>query len=202
MAIKRAKKKAASKAAKKAAPKAKKKAAPKAASKAAKKPAAKSVSKGKAGGWVGDVAHLLDMMMANDLSEIQIEDGPRKIVLRRGPSGEAVVAQNGQAVSAAPTPAAPAPAVAPAETLAEVSDGLVDILSPMVGTFYGAPSPDSDAFVTVGGGIGEETVICIVEAMKVMNEIKAECAGTIAEVCVRNAQPVEYGQVLFKVRPS
>ena len=201
MAIKRAKKKKATKAAsrakktaKKPAAKPKKKAAPKAASKAA--------SKIKAGGWVGDVAHLLDMMMANDLSEIQIEDGPRKIVLRRGPSGEAVVAQNGQAVSAAPTPAAPAPAVAPAETLAEVSDGLVDILSPMVGTFYGAPSPDSDAFVTVGGGIGEETVICIVEAMKVMNEIKAECSGTIVEVCVRNAQPVEYGQVLFKVRPS
>ncbi|MHC4984621.1 MAG: acetyl-CoA carboxylase biotin carboxyl carrier protein [Planctomycetota bacterium] len=202
MAIKRAKKKATKKVAKKAASKAKKKTTKKTTKKkTAKKPAAKSASKPKAGGWVGDVAHLLDMMMANDLSEIQIEDGPRKIVLRRGPSGEAVIAQNGQTVSAAPAPVA-SPAAAPAETPASVSDGLVEIVSPMVGTFYASPSPDSDPFVAVGANIGDETVICIVEAMKVMNEIKAECAGTIAEVCVRNAQPVEYGQVLFKVRPS
>ena len=200
MAIKRAKKKKAKKAAKKAAPKAAKK---KAASKASKKPASKSVSKSKAGGWVGDVAHLLDMMMANDLSEIQIEDGPRKIVLRRGPGGEAVVAQNGQAAVAAPAPAAaPAAAPAPTETMAEASDGLIEIVSPMVGTFYASPSPDSDVFVAVGANIGDETVICIVEAMKVMNEIKAECSGTIAEVCVQNAQPVEYGQVLFRVKPA
>jgi acetyl-CoA carboxylase biotin carboxyl carrier protein len=72
----------------------------------------------------------------------------------------------------------------------------------MVGTFYTSPSPDSDVFVTVGAVIDEDAVVCIVEAMKLMNEVKAECAGTIAEICVKNAQPVEYGQVLFRVRPA
>ena len=72
----------------------------------------------------------------------------------------------------------------------------------MVGTFYAAPGPDSDPFAKVGAGVSDDTTVCIVEAMKVMNEIKAECVGTIAEVCARNAQPVEYGQVLFRVKPS
>ncbi len=72
----------------------------------------------------------------------------------------------------------------------------------MVGTFYAAPSPDSEPYVAVGAAVGDDTVVCIIEAMKVMNEIKAECAGTIVEICVKNAQPVEYGQVLFRVRPS
>ncbi len=71
----------------------------------------------------------------------------------------------------------------------------------MVGTFYAAPSPDSDPYVATGTKVGQETVVCIVEAMKVMNEIKAECSGTIAEICVKNAEPVEFGQVLFRVRP-
>jgi acetyl-CoA carboxylase biotin carboxyl carrier protein len=71
----------------------------------------------------------------------------------------------------------------------------------MVGTFYNADSPDAEPFVSVGSSVGDDTVVCIVEAMKVMNEIKAECAGQITEICVKNAQPVEYGQVLFRVRP-
>jgi len=83
-----------------------------------------------------------------------------------------------------------------------VSETLVDVRSPMVGTFYAAPSPDSPAYVKVGDAVTEDTVVCIIEAMKVMNEIKAECAGALAEVCVRTVQPVEYGQVLFRVRPS
>ena len=79
---------------------------------------------------------------------------------------------------------------------------LVEISSPMVGTFFAAPSPDSDPYVTVGAGVSEDTVVCIIEAMKVMNEIKAEYTGTIAEICIKNAQPVEFGQVLFKVNPA
>ena len=71
----------------------------------------------------------------------------------------------------------------------------------MVGTFYAAPSPDSEPYVRVGAAVSDDSAACIVEAMKVMNEIKAECSGTIVEVCVKNAQPVEYGQVLFKVKP-
>ena len=72
----------------------------------------------------------------------------------------------------------------------------------MVGTFYSAPSPDSDPYIRVGAPIGDDTVVCIVEAMKVMNEIQAEVAGTVAEVCVQNAQPVEFGQPLFRVKPA
>jgi acetyl-CoA carboxylase biotin carboxyl carrier protein len=92
----------------------------------------------------------------------------------------------------AQAPAAPAPA----------EEKFIEIKSPMVGTFYAAPSPDSEPFAKIGAAVVEDTTVCIVEAMKVMNEIKAECSGVIAEVCVKNAQPVEYGQVLFKVRPA
>ena len=129
-------------------------------------------------------------MVDNDLSELNISDGERTIALKRGGAAPVIVA-------APSTPAAPAAAgaVGPVETL-------VEIKSPMVGTFYAAPSPDSDPYVSVGATVAEDTVVCIVEAMKVMNEIKAECTGTIVEVCVKNAQPVEYGQVLFRVRPS
>ena len=98
--------------------------------------------------------------------------------------------------------AAPVAAPAPAAHPQAAGDEFIEITSPMVGTFYSSPSPDSDAFVTVGSRIGADTVVCIVEAMKVMNEIKAECGGVVAEVCVQNAQPVEYGQVLFRVRPQ
>ena len=72
----------------------------------------------------------------------------------------------------------------------------------MVGTFYASQSPDSDAYVSVGSPVDEDAVVCIIEAMKVMNEVKAECSGVVAEICVKSAQPVEYGQVLFRVRPD
>jgi acetyl-CoA carboxylase biotin carboxyl carrier protein len=80
------------------------------------------------------------------------------------------------------------------------SSNLREITSPMVGTFYGAPSPDAPPFVTVGQEVTPDTVVCIIEAMKVMNEIKAECAGTIAEIVAENGKPVQYEQPLFKVR--
>jgi len=94
-----------------------------------------------------------------------------------------------------------APAVR-AEPPTPPAEALLEIKSPMVGTFYSAPSPDSDPYVSVGSVIGDDTVVCIIEAMKVMNEIRAECAGKVVEVCVQNAQPVEYGQVLYRVRPA
>jgi len=89
---------------------------------------------------------------------------------------------------------------APAEE--PVGAGTIEIVSPMVGTFYASPSPDGEPFISQGARVTDDTVVCIVEAMKVMNEIKSECSGTIAEVCVKNAQPVEYGQVLFRVIPA
>ena len=136
------------------------------------------------------IEELIKLMVENDLSELDISDGETKVRLRRGPGGSV------QVVPAAP-PAAPAPA-APAEP----ADECVQITSPMVGTFYAAASPDTDSYVEVGTAVSEDSVVCIVEAMKVMNEIKAECVGTIEAVCVTNTQPVEFGQVLFKVRPA
>ncbi len=151
------------------------------------------------------IRELVKMMVDNDLAEMDIHDGENKVSLKRG-KGEIVIGGAGVPMATMPMhmagPAAAAPAVpaAPAAP-APVEEKFLDVRSPMVGTFYAAPSPDASAYVSVGGNVGDETVVCIIEAMKVMNEIKAECAGQIVEVCVKNAQPVEYGQVLFRVRP-
>jgi len=99
--------------------------------------------------------------------------------------------------ASAPAVAAPAPS---AGTPAD--DKLAGIKSPIIGTFYSSPSPDSPAYVKVGDHVTADTVVCIIEAMKVMNEIKAELAGTVEKVMITNGQTVEYGQVLFKVRPD
>lgn len=157
---------------------------PRAAKKATRKPAA----------MMSDVRELVDLLTANDLTEIWMESGDMKIVLRRGPASE------DSSLSAAPSAIA-VPAEAPAPEVPAETDELIDIASPMVGTFYAAADPDSDDYATVGASISSDTVVCIIEAMKVMNEIKADCSGTIVEVCVANAQPVEFGQTLFRVKP-
>jgi acetyl-CoA carboxylase biotin carboxyl carrier protein len=144
---------------------------------------------------IEEIKQLVQLMVDNDLSELSMTDGERRISLKRGPSGLPMVVGGAVPGIAAPAPGPAAASQAPAETLLEIK-------SPMVGTFYAAPSPDSDAYVSVGSAVSDDTVVCVIEAMKVMNEIKAECAGTVVEVCVKNAQPVEYGQVLFRVRPS
>jgi acetyl-CoA carboxylase biotin carboxyl carrier protein len=145
-----------------------------------------------------EIKQLVQLMVDNDLGELDITDGDKKISLKRGAGGMVSLAP---AAAASPVPVAP---VGPAALAAPVvhAENLLEIKSPMVGTFYAAPSPDSDPYVAVGATISDESVVCIIEAMKVMNEIKAECDGTIAEICVKNAQPVEYGQVLFRVRPN
>ncbi len=144
---------------------------------------------------IEEIKQLIQLMVDNDLSEVDIADGESKISLKRGPGDLPVVT----ALPPAAAPAPPASEAAPPEPPAEE---LLEIRSPMVGTFYASSSPDSDLYVAVGTSVGEETVVCIIEAMKVMNEIKAECSGTITEICVKNAQPVEFGQVLFRVRPA
>jgi acetyl-CoA carboxylase biotin carboxyl carrier protein len=151
-----------------------------------------------------DIKKVVQMMKENDLTEFLLEDEACTLQLKRG-GGEVqqVVAAAAPQMVAAPAPAAPAAApAAPAAEAPAVDDGLVEITSPMVGTFYRSPSPDSDAFVDVGADIGADTVVCIVEAMKVMNEIKAEVKGTIKKVLVDNATPVQFGQPLFLVDPS
>ena len=146
-----------------------------------------------------EIKQLIKLMVDHELTELDIDEGDRHVHLRRG--GEAPVA-------AAPLVAAPpAAAVGAAEPAASTQgenppETLTDIRSPMVGTFYAKPSPDSEAFVTVGSPVTDDAVVCVVEAMKVMNEIRADCSGTVAEICAKNAQPVEYGQVLFRVRPA
>jgi len=147
---------------------------------------------------IKDIRQLVKLMVENDLSELEIADGPSKVHLRRGadPSQVAAVAPGPQAV------APPAPGPAAGDTQVEPAENLVEIRSPMVGTFYTASSPDSEPYIQAGSAVTEDAVVCIVEAMKVMNEIKAECTGVVREVCVNNAQPVEFGQVLFRVKPS
>lgn len=149
---------------------------------------------------VQKVRELIELMVEHGLSEIRIREGETVVNLRRGPSGEIVYAP-----SAAPTTLASPPAAAtPAQTGTtppSPDEGLVVIASPMVGTLYVAPDPDTPAFVQVGSEVDVNTPVCIIEAMKVFNEIKAEVAGTIERILVHNEQAVEFGQPLMLVRP-
>jgi acetyl-CoA carboxylase biotin carboxyl carrier protein len=152
------------------------------------------------------IKELIEIMKQNDLMEVEIKHGDDKIFLKRSQpqppvGGMLMMRPESGAVPAGPEAAEvvsqpSAPQSAPGE------EDLVDIPSPIVGTFYATPSPDSEPYVEVGSTVSPQTVVCIIEAMKVMNEIKAETSGTIAEVLVTNGQAVEYGQVLFKVRPD
>lgn len=146
------------------------------------------------------VKDLIELMKANDLVEIEISEGDSKIHLKR-PGSEARMVQY------SPMMHAPmAQASTPAAAAATPSDPAVDtslqvIKSPIVGTFYQASNPEAAPFVKLGDKVNAETVVCIIEAMKVMNEIKAELGGTIVEICCKDGQAVEFGQALFKVRP-
>jgi acetyl-CoA carboxylase biotin carboxyl carrier protein len=148
---------------------------------------------------IKEIKAIIDLMKKNDLSVFEIEKEGFRLKLQRGPSGQApAVASLPMAVpSKAATTLAEA---APPSPKAIESVPLREIVSPMVGTFYRAASPDASPFVDVGKTVTEETVVCIIEAMKVMNEIKAETSGVIAEVVAENGKPVQFGQVLFKVR--
>jgi acetyl-CoA carboxylase biotin carboxyl carrier protein len=138
---------------------------------------------------------LLRLLEKRNVAEFEFEDEKVKFRLVRG--GFAVAAP-AQVLAAAP--AAPAQAAAPAAASADEDANIVFITSPFVGTFYRAPSPDAPPFVEVGSAIREGQALCIVEAMKLMNEIEADGPGTIVEMLVENGKPVEFGQKLFKVR--
>jgi acetyl-CoA carboxylase biotin carboxyl carrier protein len=148
------------------------------------------------------VQSMVEIMEDGDLEEIEYEEGGVRVKVRRSTGRgrvEAVVAA--PMVSMEPAAAA-VPSEVPAPSEAPDRRGLVEITSPMVGTFYEAPSPEADPYVHVEERVDENTVICIIEAMKVMNEIKAEVEGKIVEVLVENGQVVEYGQPLFLVDPQ
>jgi len=156
-------------------------------------------------------------MTRSDLTEFEVEEEDFKLKIRRGPNGQSVVSsgrssatpfpaggETAPAVTAAPIPVA-APVVTPLNAAAAPAGdeaGIIYIKSPMVGTFYSSPSPESKAFAEKGTKVVENTVVCIIEAMKIMNEIQAELKGTIVEALVESGQPVEYGQRLFKVKQS
>ncbi len=153
-----------------------------------------------------DIKAIIDLMKKNSVSEFELEKQDFKIRLKRGMNGGVMSGDEGgqQVIAYAPMPAAlPAavPAVTPAAALAATTSNDADIKSPMIGTFYRSPSPDSAAYAEVGTEVGPDTVVCIIEAMKVMNEIKAEARGVITQVLIENAKPVEFGQPLFKIRP-
>lgn len=142
---------------------------------------------------------IVEIMNQNDLAEIEIEEEGKRLRLRKK-EGAAAMAPAAAAPAPAPAPAAAANPAAAAPPAAEVGEGLHTITAPMVGTFYRAPSPEADPYVEVGKRINPETVVCILEAMKVMNEIKSECSGEIVKILVQNGEAVEYDQPLFVVK--
>ena len=141
-----------------------------------------------------DIKAIIDLMQKNGLTAFEMEKGGFRIALAKESGLVPAVGYAPAPVAAAPAPATAAPAeAAPAASGKEIA-------SPMVGTFYTSPSPESPAFVKVGQKVTPDTVVCIIEAMKVMNEIKAEVSGTITEVAVENGQPVQFGQALYRYK--
>jgi acetyl-CoA carboxylase biotin carboxyl carrier protein len=149
--------------------------------------------------WIApsDLESLLEVMARHELAELEVARGDRKLTLRRG-----------RIAAATPPPPAPPPvsaapkAAAAAAPVSDSEEGIGYVTSPLVGTFYRSPSPDAAPFCDVGTKIRQGQRLCIVEAMKLMNEIESEIEGTIVEILVENGKPVEYGQKLFKVKTS
>jgi acetyl-CoA carboxylase biotin carboxyl carrier protein len=148
---------------------------------------------------IKEIKAVIDLMRKNSLAEFEYEKDGTKIRIRRGPNGEPQISTTTHPLppSIQTLPQSPAPSTPPPTPVL-----LPSINSPMVGTFYAAPAPDSPAYVDVGTVVNAETVVCIIEAMKVMNEIKAELSGTITEILAESGKPVEFGKPLFRIRPT
>lgn len=150
---------------------------------------------------------LIEAVDNSGIDSLEISRGGTRIRVNKTPPPAPVSAAAPMAVHAAPAAAAPAPApaaapAAPAAAAAPPPSTLVEVKSPMVGTFYRSPAPEAPAYVEVGSRVARGQTLCILEAMKLMNELPAELSGTIREICVENGEPVEYGQVLFRLDPS
>jgi len=159
------------------------------------------------GSGVGDVfdvrkiRRLVELMNEHDLGEVDLRQGDQRIRLRRGQEPVVTMAAPVAAAQAAPAAAAPVAAGDSSAPPAEDPNATY-IVSPMVGTFYGASNPEEPPFMKVGDQVGPDSVVCILEAMKVFNEIPAECSGSIAAILVENGDAIEYGQKLFRVEPA
>ncbi len=156
-----------------------------------------------------DIKAIIDLMKKNSVSEFELEKQDFKIRLKRGGNGGVVASGYEEAgvtystvTAALPQTVSPPPPIVAAAALVTPAEPSAEVKSPMIGTFYHSPSPESAPYVEIGTEVGPDTVVCIIEAMKVMNEIKAEAKGVITEVLVQNAKPVEFGQPLFKLRPT
>ena len=156
---------------------------------------------------IKEIKAVIDLMRKNSLTEFEYEKDGTKIRIQRGPDGKPQVFSSSPNLLATPTlvpipTALPSAPLAPSPTPTPPAESLPTIKSPMVGTFYGSPAPDAPAYVSVGTAVTPESVVCIIEAMKVMNEIKAEMSGTITEILVESGKPVEFGKPLFRIRPA
>jgi acetyl-CoA carboxylase biotin carboxyl carrier protein len=150
-----------------------------------------------------DIKAIIDLMKKNSISEFELERQDFKIRLKRGGAPQVSSYDEGQTYVSGGTVATVVPMPLPApggQAAASATD--MEIKAPMIGTFYRAPSPEAGNYVEVGAEVNPDTVVCIIEAMKVMNEIKAEAKGIISSILVENAKPVEFGQPMFKIRPA
>jgi acetyl-CoA carboxylase biotin carboxyl carrier protein len=150
---------------------------------------------------IKEIKSLIKMVMESDISEFELENSEEKIKIKRGIIQEVVHHQIPQAVSIQPAAPVAAPAVPAIQSQEPADEKGTNITSPIVGTFYRAPAPDAPPYVEVGQVVEKGQVFCIVEAMKLMNEIEAEFRCRILKICKENAQPVEFGDVLFVVEP-
>jgi acetyl-CoA carboxylase biotin carboxyl carrier protein len=150
-----------------------------------------------------DIKAIVDLMKKNSISEFELEKQEFKIRLKRGANGgvQNVIYDEPQMVQGGYLPQAGQMGTGQPAALPPAATNEIEIKSPMVGTLYRAPSPEAGHYVEIGSEVNTESVVCIIEAMKVMNEIKAEVRGVITQILVENAKPVEFGQPLFKIRP-
>ncbi|MBI3316976.1 MAG: acetyl-CoA carboxylase biotin carboxyl carrier protein [Candidatus Omnitrophica bacterium] len=155
---------------------------------------------------IKEIKEILQLMADHDLSEIEVEKDGMKIKLVKGGSNKVTAPEfGGMSMASFQAPSVPVKELKPTSEggpSKQTSDDMVYVKSPMVGTFYASPAPDQPPYVSVGKKVKEGDVLCIIEAMKLMNEIKAETSGTLAEVLVKNGQPVEFDQTLFKIHRS
>ena len=150
------------------------------------------------------IKDLVALMGRHDLTEIDLREGELRIRLRRGPKETITLTPNPTPVAPAASTAVPPPSLPSGSKATSTTPAkeFLTIKSPTPGTFYSASSPDTEPFVRVGSRVTSTTVVCLIEAMKIFNEITADCNGVIAEILIENQQPVEYGQELFKVDPT
>lgn len=147
------------------------------------------------------LAELVQLMTDNGLTELELKDGEETVVLKRGTSGVQMLAPQMMMPMGAPMPVAAAAPTGAGPAASSADAGLIAIESPMVGTFYSASNPDAPPFTKIGAQVSPGSVVCLVEAMKVFNEIKSEVSGTIERVLVKSGDAVEFGQKLFLVKP-